>query len=295
MKAVDFTNADLTNNIYGGTTCPKLGVSLNSTPYMLKFPKPQKVSLTTTQDSDYSLVEVMASQLMRLFGVQSHKTVLGRYKHVYVAACVDFNTLHSMHSLREFVTTFKPLEHINYFNPQRNEITNIITILQAHPILHDSPDLVFNFYRLVAIDAIFGNRGRNTTNIALQQTQGVWEFTPIYANANSLFVDTPDDVLYRYLEYEEIRYEKILEENPSPYIDAYGKPVDYFRFLKEQGAKDPLMRQAVGQVVLTINEARIDDILTNFSPYFTPVQINFFKQFLMDRINYVIYEIYNHY
>lgn len=207
----DLINADdleITNNVYGGRACNKLGVIYNDKSYLLKFPgnlKSRNMKNVILSYSNSPVCEYIGSHIFQMLDVKAHDTLLAKRNGKVVVLCEDFTDLGIV--LQEFCdikVTFEPAfldENGELTNGDGAKLSEILSVLQQHPFYQKIPNALTSFWEMFIIDAFIGNPDRNNGNWGLLYDQRLKQHSiaPIYDNGNCLNDKWDDDKMLKFL------------------------------------------------------------------------------------------------
>lgn len=175
---IDITNIPPNNRVYNGTT-KKYGVTIDNVDYIVKFPKGNDMSV---------YCEYIASNIIRLLGIECHEVFLVKCNNVIVDLIKDF-TSGSQYSLHSYKDTKQSSEDTD-IDTKEYTYNDILYLMDKHLKMDDTSriDAKRKFWTMFICDAIMGNRDRHWGNWGyITNGNGNYRFAPLYDNGAGLF------------------------------------------------------------------------------------------------------------
>ena len=188
---LDISHIKPNNKVYGGLDCIKVGVTLNGEDYLVKYPSmPKGYDLKDVDMSYYNspVSEYLSSMFFKMFGLDVHSVQLVKRNNKICAICKDFTDRGKLIEFRDIKQSYEPgfiLKDGSSYDGVQTELSEVLEVIRNHHILKDLNYEEF-FWKMFIIDAIIGNRDRNTSNFGvLQDTSGKFCIAPVYDNGNT--------------------------------------------------------------------------------------------------------------
>lgn len=290
---IDADNLELTNNVYGGRACNKLGVTFNGKNYLLKFPgnlKGRSMKNVVLSYSNSPICEYIGSHIFQMLGVKTHDTLLAKRNDKIVVLCEDFTDLGVV--LQEFCNikvTFEPAfldENGELTNGDGAKLSEILLVLQQHPFYQKISKVLDSFWKMFIIDAFIGNPDRNNGNWGLlyDQKKKQHSIAPIYDNGNCLNDKWDDEKMLKFLsnarDFEGIAWKAYR----SYQLNDKGEKLNPFHVI-ESGQYLECTRNLV-QVFDRIDLGKINALIDSIN-ILTEVQNHFYKELLRCRYEHL--------
>lgn len=273
---------------YGGASCKKLGITIDSRPYLVKFPdnlKLKNIKNTQLSYSNSPECEYLGSHIFELCGLKTHNTKLGSRDGKIVVLCEDFCVDGvTLAEFQRIKVTFEPTlvdSEGNETNGLGADLDETLLVIRQHHIFQfvQFPELFF--WKMFIVDALIGNPDRNNGNWGvLIKDDSVLGFAPVYDNGNCLNNKWDDNKMLNALSSEK-----------SMQASAYKGVVCFFT--KNGNRVNPFHIIQSGDYVLCsealrllLNQINIDAILNLVDDeYFSQTRRTFYKKMLMQRYN----------
>jgi hypothetical protein len=170
--------------MYNGANGKKIGIVYHGDNYMLKFPmKPLQNSNTSYTNSCIS--EYVACHVFESLGMDTQKTLLGRYGDKIAVACKDFVV--DGFVLKDFSQLKNTIIESTY-NAYGTELSDVLDAIRKQQIV--SPiNLEEFFWNMFVGDALLGNFDRHNGNWGFLINEGAGEvkIAPVYDCGSCLY------------------------------------------------------------------------------------------------------------
>jgi len=279
---INFTNERINKfKMYGGRNGNKVGIIYQNETYMLKFPpKPTRnLSLSYTNSC---ISEHIACRVFEALGMESQKTILGRYNDKITVACKDFEI--DGFVLKEFAhlkNTIIDSSQSGY----GTELADVLETIKEQQLV--SPAALEKFFWEMFIgDALLGNFDRHNGNwgFLLNEAAGEVKIAPIFDCGSCLYPQLDDKGMRSVMESKEKMDERLFVF-PASALKQDEVKINYAKFLMETENKGCL--DALKVVGGRIDLAKIDSII-NDTPYISDTHKLFLKTMIKERKEQVI-------
>lgn len=279
---LNFTNAQINKfRMYGGNNGNKISILFQGENYMLKFPpKPSKnpeMSYTNSCISEYVACHVFES-----LGMETQKTLLGRYGDKIVVACKDFTSDGVV--LRDFASLKNTIVESSR-NGYGTDLSEVLDSIKEQQIM--SPEKLESFFWDMFIgDSLLGNFDRHNGNwgFLINEREGQITFAPIYDCGSCLYPQLDE----RKMEYV-LSNPKEIDERiyvfPNSALKENDRKINYFQFLLETESTECL--RALKRIGSRINLDSIDRIIDD-TPYISGLHRDFLKTMIRQRKEKII-------
>lgn len=281
---IDFTECIEELNNYKGSEKKKTLVYDNKK-YLVKFPDPIREKNKNISYINNAFSEYVGSNIFRLVGFKTQKTILGKYvyngKEKIVCGCEDFtdndNVLYEFESLALSTNPDKKIE---------TELEDILEVVEESKMI-DTIDTKEKFWDMFVIDSIIGNTDRHNGNWGLLLNNKTKEiiFAPIYDCGSCLNPMLEDKQIEELNETEM----KNLAINCYSCIKENGKKINYMTYIKSM--KNEECNKAIYRVFESINIEQINKFIDEIS-CMSDVRKDFYKKIISLRYE-IIKEVYN--
>ena len=279
---LDFTNAQINKfRMYGGNNGNKISILFQGENYMLKFPpKPTKnpeMSYTNGCISEY-----VACHIFESLGMETQKTLLGRYGDKIVVACKDFTSDGVV--LRDFASLKNTIVESSR-NGYGTDLSEVLDSIKEQQIM--SPEKLESFFWDMFIgDSLLGNFDRHNGNwgFLINEREGQITLAPIYDCGSCLYPQLDE----RKMEYV-LSNPKEIDERiyvfPNSALKENDRKINYFQFLLETESTECL--RALKRIGSRINLDSIDRIIDD-TPYISGLHRDFLKTMIRQRKEKII-------
>lgn len=280
---IDFTEWVEELNNYKGSEKKKTLVYDNKR-YLVKFPDPIREKNKNISYINNAFSEYVGSNIFRLVGFNTQKTILGKYvyngKEKIVCGCEDFtdndNVLYEFESLALSTNPDKKID---------TELEDILDVVEESKMI-DTIDTIEKFWDMFVIDSIIGNTDRHNGNwgFILNNKSKEITFAPIYDCGSCLNPMLEDKEIEKLNETEL----KNLAINCYSCIKENGKKINYMAYIKSR--KNEECNKAVRRMFGRIDIERINNFINEIS-CMSDVRKQFYKRLIELRYN-IIKEVY---
>ncbi len=279
---LDFTNAQINKfRMYGGNNGNKISILFQGENYMLKFPpKPTKnpeMSYTNGCISEY-----VACHIFESLGMETQKTLLGRYGDKIVVACKDFTSDGVV--LRDFASLKNTVVESSR-NGYGTDLSEVLDSIKEQQIM--SPEKLESFFWDMFIgDSLLGNFDRHNGNwgFLINERKGQISLAPVYDCGSCLYPQLDE----RKMEYV-LSNSKEIDERiyvfPNSALKENNRKINYFQFLIETENTECL--KALNRIGSRIDLDNIDKIIDD-TPYISELHRDFLKTMIRQRKKKII-------
>ncbi len=279
---LDFTNAQINKfRMYGGNNGNKISILFQGENYMLKFPpKPTKnpeMSYTNGCISEY-----VACHIFESLGMETQKTLLGRYGDKIVVACKDFTSDGVV--LRDFASLKNTIVESSR-NGYGTDLSEVLDSIKEQQIM--SPEKLESFFWDMFIgDSLLGNFDRHNGNwgFLINERKGQISLAPVYDCGSCLYPQLDE----RKMEYV-LSNSKEIDERiyvfPNSALKENNRKINYFQFLIETENTECL--KALNRIGSRIDLDNIDKIIDD-TPYISELHRDFLKTMIRQRKKKII-------
>lgn len=278
----DFTSEKVNKlRMYGGANGNKISIIYQGENYMLKFPpKP-----TRTPDVSYTngcISEYVACHIFETLGIDTQKTLLGRYGDKITVACKDFEV--DGFVLKDFAQLKNTIID-SMQNGYGTELSDVLKTMQEQQII--SPvKLEEFFWNLFIGDAFLGNFDRHNGNwgFLINESTGEVKIAPVYDCGSCLYPQMNESRMRYVLEHSE-EIEQRLFVFPTSSLQQDGKKINYVQFLATTENEECL--KALKVVGSRIDLSKINSIIED-TPYISDMYKLFLKTMIKERKENII-------
>ena len=225
---IDFSGEKVNKfRMYGGSQGNKICVILRGENYMLKFPpKPSRnlgVSYTNSCISEY-----VACHIFETLGIDTQKTLLGKYGEKIIVACKDFE---------EDGYLFKDFAHLKNTiidssqHGYGTELSDVLETIQEQQLI--SPNALEEFFWNMFIgDALLGNFDRHNGNwgFLINEKTGDVRIAPVFDCGSCLYPQLEENGMQNVLRSRESIEERLFVF-PNSALKQDGIKINYAQFL----------------------------------------------------------------
>ena len=282
MTAIDFTSCPrIPFRAYNGANGKKVAVLFQGEPWILKFP-PNVTSRSNEQSySNSCFSEHLGSSIYRSLGVPCQETVLGTFKNgktKVVCACKDFTRpgvrLYDFCSIKNTVIDSET-------GGTGTELSDILDTIERQSFV-DPVIVSERFWQMFVVDALLGNFDRHNGNWGFLVEEDIQSssLAPVFDNGSCLLPQADDSIMQRCLENEDEMNARIYTF-PTSMIKQAGKKINYFDFLHALDMPQGL-HMALDHLFPRIQALDFTSLVDS-TPYLTPLQRQFYIQYLTRR------------
>lgn len=196
---------------YGGMSCIKIGLTIDDTDYLVKYPgnlKAKKMKNVILSYSNSPVCEYLGSHIYEIFGIDVHETNLAQLDNKVVVMCKDFLTeIDRIAEFRELKATYAPAFVTldgDISDGTGSDLEEALLVIRNHPVAKAVGGLEEHFWKMFIIDAFIGNSDRNNGNwgIIVRRGKEPLRIAPVYDNGCCLNDKWDDGKMQNYLETE---------------------------------------------------------------------------------------------
>ena len=279
---INFSNEKINKfKMYGGKNGNKIGIVLDGENYMLKFPpKPTK-----NPDMSYTnscISEHISCRVFETLGLQSQKTMLGKYNDKVVVACKDFEVDGFL--LKEFAH----LKNTIIDSSGSGYGTELVDVLETikNQQLISSEKLEKFFWEMFIGDTLLGNFDRHNGNWGFLVNADMDEakIAPIFDCGSCLYPQLDDKGMVSVIE-NRTKLDERLFVFPASALKQDDVKINYFQFLMTTENKGCLatLKAVRDKIDLHRINAIIDD-----TPYISDTHKRFLKTMIKERKERII-------
>jgi len=175
---MDYSQYPKNQKFYSGSE-EKIGISIGSTDYILKFQKPSETGLLNN-----TICEYIGCHVFQMLGMNVQRTFLGTYEGRNVVAMEDFITAGQQ---------FVPFNEVGDSSLEHDRETyqysyaDVMRMLQENTKLTKIPETINQFWRIYIIDALLGNFDRHGANWGFIKESNRYTLAPVFDNGSCLF------------------------------------------------------------------------------------------------------------
>lgn len=279
---LDFTNAQINRfRMYGGNNGNKISILFQGENYMLKFPpKPSKNPEMSYTNGCFS--EYVACHIFESLGLETQKTLLGRYGDKIVVACKDFTSDGVV--LRDFASLKNTIVESSR-NGYGTDLSEVLDTIKEQQIM-SSEKLEAFFWEMFIGDSLLGNFDRHNGNwgFLINERKGQISLAPIYDCGSCLYPQL-DDQRMEYILSTPKEIDERIYVFPNSALKENDRKINYFRFLLETENTECL--KALKRIGSRIDLDNIDGIIDD-TPYISGLHKNFLKTMIRRRKENII-------
>lgn len=284
----DVTNIGHNMKCYGGLSCQKRGITIDSIDYLLKFPDNLKVKQLKNVDLSYSnspLCEYIGSHIFKMLDIPVHKTELVKCNGKLCVLCEDFETLgRRLYEFRELKATFeKPFldESGNESDGTGSKLSEALLVVREHHMFKQVPNCEERFWQMFIVDAIIGNKDRNDSNWGVLVKDNFVELAPIYGNGNSLCNKWSEERMAKTIEESGLLEDIAYNSGYCWFTKDNGKPINAFHLIESN--KYPKCTSQLKVILEKVDSDKIYGFIDSIQ-ILTKTQKTFYKSLLTTRI-----------
>ncbi|MEA4860209.1 MAG: HipA domain-containing protein [Sphaerochaeta sp.] len=175
---MDYSHYPKNQKYYSGSE-EKIGITIGSTDYILKFQKPSETGLLNN-----TICEYIGCHVFQMLGMNVQKTFLGTYEGRNVVALQDFIMVGQQ---------FVPFNEVGDSSLEHDRETyqysyaDVMRMLQENTKLTKIPETINQFWRIYIIDALLGNFDRHGANWGFIKESNRYTLAPVFDNGSCLF------------------------------------------------------------------------------------------------------------
>ena len=284
---IDFTNCSENKLfMYGGGNGKKIGIIYDGETYMLKFP-PTAKSASELSYSNSCISEYISCHIFESVGIETQKTLLGKYKDRIVVACKDFTV--GGDELKDFAS-LKNTVISSSREGYGTELEDILETIREQSLL-PTEELEAAFWDMFVMDAFLGNFDRHNGNwgFLVNKEMGTIRVSPIYDCGSCLYPQLGEDGMKQVLSSEK-ELESRIFTFPNSAIKEKNKKINYFEFLSL--TENCACLEALKKINDKIDMKKIQSIIEE-TPYITALQTKFYFTMLRLRKSLILEQAMN--
>ncbi len=279
---LDFTEPQVNKfRMYGGNNGNKISILFQGEYYMLKFPPKPSANLEMSY-SNGCISEYVACHIFESLGIETQKTLLGRYGDKIVVACRDFTADGVV--LRDFASLKNTIVESSR-SGYGTELSEVLCTIREQQII--SPERLERFFWEMFIgDSLLGNFDRHNGNwgFLINEKKGQITLAPVYDCGSCLYPQL-DEIKMEYVLSSPKEIDERIYVFPNSALKENERKINYFRFLMETenaGCLSALKRIGSRIDLDNINRT-IDD-----TPYISALHKEFLKTMIRQRKEKII-------
>ena len=290
VEVFNFDNCDVIPKFYGGRSCSKICIDVGGMRFLLKMPGKVKV-IGDEEGVGYAntpVSEYLGSLIFRLFGINSHETILGYRNGKLSVGCLDF--LEEGDELIEFSKIMVADENV-YFESGGSvvygdsmDLDVILETIRSNKILRGNPNIEDFFWKMFIIDALIGNMDRTNEDwgIIFNRKTGI-RLAPVYDNDACLNSDWSVDSMFRCMERDDLLAIEAYKGKTCKYT-LDGKAINPYDIIL--GGRYDGCNKALAELYPKIDLKAILFFM-NEVPRKSDIQVEFYKKLLEKRYDIV--------
>lgn len=278
---VDFSRFPRTDTFYGGSE-RKVGVLIDGSEYMLKFPKSDAFGNKQTNH----VSEYLGSHIFAALNVPVQETHLGLYRGEEVIACRNF---------LEPDEQFVPFNDVGDSSLEQDReryqysYTDIVAMLEENRKLTNVDETVSAFWDMYIIDALLGNFDRHGANWGFVKKDNAYRLAPIFDNGSCLYPKMIDDAEMLRIINSSREVEKRIFSFPTSQIRLDNCKSSYYEIVSS--LRFPLCNEALERMYRRIDLASLNGIIER-APFLSATKRAFLAYMLEERYRRVLEEPY---
>lgn len=255
----------------------KIGITINSIDYIVKFQKNSESGLLNNHISEH-----LGSNIFNLLGEAAQETRLGTYKKRNVVVCMDFNKPNSI---------FVPFNGVGESSLEQNKelykysYTDIILMLKENIKITSLDQTIEKFWNMYIIDALIGNFDRHGANWGFMKSDNTYSFALIFDNGSSLFPRRNTDALMQEVLNNEEIIKNMTYTYPTSQIRLNNSKSSYFEIINSLEFDE--CNKALERIYSRINLETINNFIDSQKTLST-LQKKFYKYIIFYRYKNII-------
>lgn len=219
---MDYSQYGKNTKFYSGSE-EKIGITIDSLDYILKFQKPSETGLLNN-----TICEYIGCHIFQMLGMNVQATFLGTYQGREVVALEDF-----VKENQKFVPFNEvgdsSLEHDR--DTYQYSYSDIMKMLAENTKLTRIPETINQFWRIYIIDALLGNFDRHGSNWGFIKENNRYTLTPVFDNGSCLFPRIHTDEACLEIIQDEAELNKRVFSFPTSQIKLNNVKSSYFEVI----------------------------------------------------------------
>lgn len=285
---IDINNIPQNFRAYGGVSCQKIGITLNSKNYLVKFPgnlKSRNLQNIQLSYSNGPICEFIGSHIFQFLGINAHNTFLGIRADKLVVLCEDFlKPQERLYEFRVLKSTYEP----SFYNSKGeltdgsgSKLSEAITVIQNHPFFQSLDEAENIFWKMFIVDAIIGNPDRNNGNWGLIiDDKDCFRIAPVFDNGNCLNNKWEDEKMSYFMRDNNLFINEAFKGKICFFTNDKEKKMNPFHLIESN--QYPKCTQALNEVLQAWNWNKIEKFINSIS-LLSEIQNTFYKKILLTR------------
>ncbi|MCF8020807.1 MAG: HipA domain-containing protein [Vallitaleaceae bacterium] len=273
---MDYSIYSQNKKLYSGAE-RKIGVTVGSEDYILKFRKKERFLTRNNHISEY-----LGCRIMATMGYEVQETYLGTYKGEEVVAIKDFVAKGQQFVAFNDVGESSIEEDREKFTYDYEGITDI---LLANNKLADPQNTISQFWELYILDALLGNFDRHGGNWGFIKENNEYRLAPIFDNGSCLFPKMIDEDEMAKIIADQSETEMRVFTFPTSQILLNGKKSSYYEVISSMAYKE--CNDALIKVYEQFNMEAIVTIIDSIK-HISETHKAFYKHMIKSRFSLII-------
>lgn len=273
---MDYIHYPRNEKFYSGSE-EKIGITIASTDYILKFQKPSETGLLNN-----TICEYIGCHIFQMLGMHVQKTFLGTYSGRQVVVLEDF-----IKAKQKFV----PFNEVGDSSLEQDRETyqysyiDIMKMLEENTKLTQISQTIDQFWRIYIVDALLGNFDRHGFNWGFIKEHNRYTLAPVFDNGSCLFprVHTDTDCLHILCDETEIN--KRVFSFPTSQIKLNNKKSSYYEVI--QSLRFPECNAALKDMTEKVDIQQIDAFIDSIAQI-SEIQKKFYKTMIQARFEKIL-------
>jgi len=273
---MEYSNFEKNNKIYSGTE-KKIGVTINSDDYIIKFQKQTRFGLRNNHISEY-----IGCKIFESLKINVQEAVLGTFEGEPVVVVKDFIGPNQNFVSFNDVGESSIEEDREKFTYSYEDITEI---LLCNNKLDNPEDTIEMFWTIYIVDALLGNFDRHGGNWGFVKKNGIYTLAPVFDNGSCLYPNLTDlDEMRNIIDSNE-ETDKRIYKFPTSQIHVNNRKSSYFDVISSMEYEE--CNKALVRVCQLIDILRINVIIGN-TKFISDIQKTFYKHMIYNRFEKII-------
>ena len=219
---MDYSQYAKNTKFYSGSE-EKIGITIDSLDYILKFQKPSETGLLNN-----TICEYIGCHIFQMLGMNVQDTFLGTYLGRAVVVLEDF-----VKENQKFV----PFNEVGDSSLEQDRDTyqysysDIMKMLEENTKLTRIPETINQFWRIYIIDALLGNFDRHGSNWGFIKENNRYTLAPVFDNGSCLFPRIHTDEACLEIIRDETEIDKRVFTFPTSQIKLNNVKSSYFEVI----------------------------------------------------------------
>jgi hypothetical protein len=277
---MDYSSYPVNKRIYSGAE-RKIGVTVGSEDYIIKFQKKERFGTRNNHISEY-----LGCRIIKSLGFNVQEVYLGTYKSEKIVAIKDF-----IEDGQQFVA-FNDVGESS-IEEDRDEFTysyeDITKILLANNKLKNPQETVDQFWEIFLLDALLGNFDRHGGNWGFIKENNAYTLAPIFDNGSCLFPRLIEEEDMKLIIESQEETQKRIFEFPTSQILLEGKKSSYYDVINSMAY--PECNKALNKLYQRYDFDKISNII-DYASFIGNTQKIFYKHMIEQRYTQIIKKAY---